>query len=154
MGGTSRDSGVDIVAVPTVGGVDRAARQFPRVADGDSGLLWHRARVTEHYSKRVWPSRGPAGKLLDYFQALNSGDQARWGRAFDDTWHPEGILDGRSAAALRDRHRQWQVAGRIHNIHIVRDIDAHRVEFTTECGWKREGPFVATFRDGRIYRLL
>jgi hypothetical protein len=131
MGGRSRGSDVDIVAVFTVAGVDRAARQSP----GRS-------------------SRGHASKLIDYFEALNSGDPDRWERAFDDTWHPEGIVDGRSVAALRDRHRQRLVAGRIQNIHIVRDIDANRVEFTTESDGKHDGPFVATFKDGRIYRLL
>jgi hypothetical protein len=37
---------------------------------------------------------------------------------------------------------------------VIRDIDPYRVEFTTESGWKRDGPVVATFRDGRVYRLL
>ena len=118
-------SGVDMVAV-SAAGVDCAARQFPSFA----------------------------GKLIDYFQALNSGDYARWEQAFDDTWHPEGIVDGRSVAALRDQHRRRLVAGRIRAVHVVRDIDGYGVEFTTESGWKRDGPFVATFRDGRIYRLL
>ena len=126
MGGTSRGSGVHMVAVSTVTAVDGAARQF----------------------------QGFARKLIDYFQALNSGDQGRWERAFDETWHPEGVVDGRNVAALRDQHRRRLVAGRVQTIHVIRDIDAHQVEFTTESGWKRDGPFVATFRDGRVYRLL
>jgi hypothetical protein len=138
-------SGVDMVAVSTVAGVDRAARQFPRFADGAAGVS---------YRSRVRPSGGHASKLLEYFQALNSGDRAHWERAFDNTWHPEAIVDGRGVAALRDRHRRQLVAGSIQHIHVVRDIDANRVEFTTEREWKRDGPFVATFRDGRIYRLL
>jgi hypothetical protein len=164
MGGTSRGSGVGMVAVSTVAGDDGAARQFPSFAGGVPGIVGHRDRVRQrpfghadpgaNHHKRVRTSRGHASKLVDYFEALNSGDQARWERAFQQTWHSEGIVDGRNVAALRDRHRRRLVAGHVQQIHIVRDIDAHRVEFTTESGWRRDGPFVATFRDGLVYRLL
>jgi hypothetical protein len=153
-----------MVAVATAAGVDGAARQFPSFTADGSGILGRRDRVRQRpfgnadasvdYNKRGRASRGHAGRLIDYFEALNSGDQARWEQAFHQTWHPEGIVDGRNIAALWDRHRGQLDAGRIQNIHIVRDIDAFRVEFTIEAGWKRDGPFVATFRDGRIYRLL
>ena len=95
-----------------------------------------------------------ARKLMDYSQALNSGDRARWERSFDDTWHPEGIVDGRNVAELRERHLRRMMAGRTPRIHVIRLIDDYRLEFTTEHRWKRDGPFVATFRDGRIYRVL
>ena len=149
MRGTSRDSGFDIVALSAVAGFDEAARQFPSFAEAGRGSL--------QGSERARTSREHAAKLIDYFEALNSGDLARWERAFRQTWHPEGIVDGRNVAALRDRHRRRLLTGRIEHIHIVgvvRDIDAYRVEFTTESEGKREGPFVATFRDGRVYRLL
>jgi len=146
MGGTSRASGVDIVAVSAVAGFDEAARQFPSFTEAGRESL----QGTEY----ARTSRVHAGKLVNYFEALSSGDQARWERAFRQTWHPEGIIDGRTVAALRDRHRRRLLTGQIKNIHIVREIDAYRVEFTTESGGKREGPFVATFRDGRVYRLL
>ena len=130
-----------MVAVSMVAGVDRAARQLPESARVD-------------YNEQVRPSRGHATKLIEYFEILNSGDHARWELAFDETWHPEGIVAGRSVAALRAQHRRRLEAGRIQNIHVIRDIDSYRVEFTTELEGKRDGPFVATFRDGRIYRLL
>ena len=105
-------------------------------------------------NKETRPARGHASKLTDYFQILNSGDKPSWERAFDDTWHPEAIVDGRRVAALRDRHRRRLGAGQTERIHVLRDIDAYGVEFATECDGKRAGPFVATFRDGRIYRVL
>ena len=164
MGGTSRGSGVGMVAVSTVAGDDGAARQFPSFAGGVPGIGGRRDRVrqrpfghadaSENHNQRVRTARGHASKLVDYFEALNSGDQARWERAFQQTWHPEGIVDGRNVAALWDRHRRRLVAGQIQKIHIVGDSDDYRVEFTTESGWKRDGPFVATFRDGRVYRLI
>jgi len=99
-------------------------------------------------------SLGHARKLLEYFQVLSSGDTPSWERAFNDTWHPEAVVHGRSVSALRDRHRSRLGAERIEGIHVIRDIDAYRIEYTTECDGKRDGPFVATFRDGRIYRVL
>ena len=164
MGGTSRGSGVGMVAVSTVAGDDGAARQYPSGADAGScrvarrvparGRPFRNAEASVNYNSRVPAYRGHATKLVDYFEALDSGDHARWERAFDQTWHPEGIVDGRNVAALKDRHRRRLVAGRLQHIHVIRNIDAYRVEFTTESGWKRDGPFVATFRDGRVYRLL
>src|SRR5688572_23817343 len=107
----------------------------------------------DHYT-RIQRSQGHARKLTEYFQILNSGDKPSWERAFDDTWHPEAIVDGRQVSALRDRHYSRLGAGRIENIHVIRDIDAYQIEYTTEIDGKRAGPFVATFRDGRIYRVL
>jgi hypothetical protein len=92
--------------------------------------------------------------LLRYFRILNSGDQDRWEEAFENTWHPEAIFDGLPLAELRERHRRRLRAGRVVKIHVIRDIDPHQVEYTTEAGGKHDGPFVATFRDGRIYRVL
>lgn len=106
-----------------------------------------------HHYQRTSPSRGHARKLLDYFQILNSGDHTKWEQAFEDTWHPEAIVDGRRISVLRDRHRRRLSAGRIEHVH-VRDIDPHQVEYVTELDGRRDGPFVATFRDGRIYRVL
>lgn len=96
----------------------------------------------------------PCRRLVQYFQILNSGDRVRWQQAFEDTWHPEAIFDGRPVAELRKRHYGRLCEGRVEKIHVIRDVDSHRIEYISEVGGKRAGPFVATFRDGRIYRVI
>lgn len=95
-----------------------------------------------------------ARQLIDYFRVLNSGDRAGWERVFDQTWHPEGIIDQWSTEELRHQHRGRLGSGLAENVHVIRDLDDDRVEFTAEVNGKYRGPFVATFRDGRIYRVL
>ena len=93
-------------------------------------------------------------KLVNYFQVLNSGDEADWERAFEATWHPEALVEGRRLSVLKDRHRRRLGAGPTEHIHVFGHIDAHQVQYVTESDGKREGPFIATFRDGRVYRIL
>jgi hypothetical protein len=93
-------------------------------------------------------------KLLEYYRVLNSADDSGWERAFDETWHPDGRIEGRNIAAIKDLHRQRLESGYIENVHVLGSIDANRIEFSTEVCGQYAGPFVATFRDGRIYRVL
>ena len=93
-------------------------------------------------------------KLLEYFQILNSGDRGSWEQAFDETWHPEAIVDRWTTKQLRQWHRRRLGSDAVGRVHVIRNLDAHRVEFTSEVNGKYGGPFVATFRDGRIYRVL
>ena len=93
-------------------------------------------------------------KLVNYFHVLNSGDEADWEVAFEATWHPDAIVQGRRLSVLKDRHRRRLGGGPIEHIHVFGNIDAHQVQYVTESDGKREGPYIATFRDGRIYRIV
>lgn len=85
---------------------------------------------------------------------LNSGNEERWPQAFDDTWHPDAVVDGRPVTALRAEHHTRLGTGRTETVHVIREIDAYRLEYTSEINGKYAGPFVATFRDGRVYRVI
>ena len=102
----------------------------------------------------ILPSRRNARKLAEYFLILNSGDEASWERAFQNTWHPEAIIRGRTCAELKVSHRGLLGKGRIRNLHVVRDIDDHDLEYTLTVDGRYDGPFWATFREGRIYRIF
>ena len=91
--------------------------------------------------------------LGEYFQILNSGDEARWEQAFLDTWHPEAIAHGRTCAELKVQHRSLLGKGWV-DVHIVQDIDDYEIEYTTRVGGRPKGPYLATFREGRIYRVF
>jgi hypothetical protein len=93
-------------------------------------------------------------KFVEYYHALNAGDRSGWERAFEETWHPEAIIDGLSVTRLKELHRQRLGSGDVVNVHVLRSLDANRIEYSTEARGKYAGPFVATFRAGRIYRVL
>jgi hypothetical protein len=100
------------------------------------------------------PHRRHVRKFVEYFQILKSGDRPGWERAFDEIWHPEAIVHGRSAASLKDWHRTWVRSGKVENVHVLRVLDPERIEYATEAEGRYAGPFIATFRDGRVYRVL
>ena len=100
------------------------------------------------------PTCRNARTLAEYFQALNSGDEASWERAFRNTWHPEAIIHGRTFAELKSRHRGLLGKGWVKNVHVVRDFDGYQLEYTATVGGRPNGPFLATFREGRIYRVF
>jgi hypothetical protein len=98
--------------------------------------------------------RRNAGTLTHYYQVLSTGDEPSWELAFKNTWHPEAIVHGRTCAELKARHRAMLGKGWVEDVHVIRDIDDDALEFTIRVGERHEGPFWATFKDGRIYRVL
>ena len=102
----------------------------------------------------ILPSGPNTGVIGKYFQILNSGDESGWEQAFLDTWHPEAIVHGRTCAELKAWHRTLLGKGWVEDIHVVQNIDGYQLEYTARVGGRHQGPFLATFREGRIYRVL
>jgi hypothetical protein len=92
--------------------------------------------------------------LVRYFHVLNSSNEADWERAFEDTWHAEAIVHGRTFDELKAWHRGLRGKGWVGNVHIVRELDGYQLEYTATVGGRPDGPFLATLRDARIYRVF
>ena len=117
---------------------------------------WMRPDFTAKFRAGNTPrlTDGHARKLADYFRVLSSGDLATWKQLFDQTWHPETVVHGRDIETLRTWHRERLIAGPTEQVHLIRQLDADRIEFTSEINGAFAVPFVDTFRDGRVYRVL
>ena len=103
--------------------------------------------------RTILPSDHNIRALGKYFQILNSGDEALWEQAFHHTWHPEAIVHGRTCAELKERHRRRLGQSWVEDVHVVQDIDGYGLEYTATVDGRPKGPFWATFREGRIYRV-
>jgi hypothetical protein len=94
-----------------------------------------------------------ARTLAAYFAAFDSADEATWERAFDATWHPEGLVDGTPVAEFKELKRGLLGKVRIDGFEVLRDLDPDRFEYRTTVNGVPTGVNVALFRDGRVYRI-
>jgi len=100
------------------------------------------------------PPHQNARTLAEYFRVLKSGDEARWEQAFRNTWHPEAIIQGRTCIELAGLHRALLGNDRVADVHVLRIIDGYELEYIAIVDGKHNGPFRASFKGGRIYRVI
>jgi hypothetical protein len=95
-----------------------------------------------------------AARLSDYFDAFNTGIEAKWEEAFRGTWHPDADIHGKSVAELREGHRGLLGKMKVEGIRVLEEIDASSFTYQATVNGKPSDVYTAVCKDGLFLRVI
>ncbi len=94
------------------------------------------------------------GKVVPLFLSLIISFLCYREKTFDDTFHPEGNLQGRSREEFKEKVSRPMIGNvQVHDFRLVSEIDENTFVYQGVANGKIVGPLKATVKDGKIFTV-